>query len=173
MRDSEDSKSVEANRRRQSAGGEEGRSSAPLADGIGSREEREFDQRLNELLRRLPEAPISSNFTARVLRQAEQVARARKQHPWRVRWESLEDGLRSLGWASRLATGAAVVALVLLCSIHFRAAAREEMARSVVAVSNVAALPSWEVLVNFEAIQRLPEVPEARAVDVELLAALR
>ena len=125
------------------------------------------------MLRRLPEAPVSSNFTALVFRQAEQVVRARKQHPWRARWESFEDVLRSLGWASRLATGAAVVALMFLCSIQFRAAAREEMARSVVAVSNVAALPSWEVLVNFEAIQRLPEVPEARAVDIELLAALR
>ena len=153
--------------------GDDERSATSMAGGAGPNEEQEADRRLNELLRRLPEAPVSSNFTALVLRQAEQVTRARKQHPRRARWESFEDVLRSPGWTSRLATGAAVVALILLCSIQFRAAAREEMARSVVAVSDVAAGPSWEVLVNFEAIQRLPEVPEARAVDVELLAALR
>ena len=56
---------------------------------------------------------------------------------------------------------------------QYRISAREEVARSVAEVSRVAALPSLDVLMNFDAIKRLPEIPKDRQVDVELLAALK
>lgn len=173
MLGSENSESNKATRHGRLTPGEDTRFSAPPTDGAEHETDWENDLRLNHLLSRLPDAPVFSNFTARVLSQAEQVVRTRKQHPWLARWNWFAEALPSLGWAPQLAAGAAVVAVALFSFIQYRASARQEVARSVVAVSNVAALPSLDVLVNFEAIQRLPEVPKDRTVDVELLAALR
>ena len=105
---------------------------------------------LDELLRRLPEAPVSPIYGVG-FSQAEQVAR--EQHPGAR--ESFEDVLRSLG-GRRLATGAAVVALMFLLDSVPGGGEKKWPGASSPCRMQPAEL--FEMLVNFEAIQRLPEV---------------
>ena len=133
----------------------------------------EIEARLNRLLQRLPDAPLSSNFTARVLSQARLEAGNKAARLWIAGWEWFSDAVWATGAAPRLAVAAGVVFLSVLTVNQYRAFARAEVARSVAVVSNLAALPSVDVLMHFDAINRLPEIPQSREVDVELLAALK
>ncbi|MBI2948458.1 MAG: hypothetical protein HYY23_12510 [Verrucomicrobia bacterium] len=130
----------------------------------------EDEIRLNHLLHHLPDAPLPSNFTARVLSLAEQEADRRTPSALPGRWQSFTQVLLSMRWSARLAILSAIVAIGLVSVYQYQILARQEVARSVAEVSSVASLP-MDVLMNFEAIQRLPE--KSREVDVELLAALK
>jgi hypothetical protein len=130
----------------------------------------EDEVRLDHLLRRLPDAPLSSNFTACVLSQAAREASGRTPEASQARWPSFTETLLSWRWSARLAVASALVAVTLLSVHQYHVSARQEVARSVAEVSCVASLP-MDVLMNFEAIQRLPET--SREVDIELLAALK
>ncbi len=126
----------------------------------------EAEAGLNEVLGRLSDAPVPSNFTARVLqsiesgRAAELRRQRRKWQVWR-RWR----------WLPK----AAVVVVVLvagLVSYHHvvEVARRAEFRQSVAVVSQVASLPGPEALKDFDAILLSKPSPSA---DVGLLTALQ
>jgi hypothetical protein len=116
-------------------------------------------RRLRELLSRLPDAPVSSNFTARVLQaiEAEEIRRSR----WHL-----------MGWNWRIffpratvtAAAAGIVAVALYQ--HDISAQRQRLGHDVYVVASQP-MPSLEALKNFDAIQRMGQ--SARPDD-ELLA---
>jgi negative regulator of sigma E activity len=115
---------------------------------------------LRELLSRLPDAPVPSNFTARVMRAVElEELQAAQSRSWRWNWRAL---------MPRLAMVAVVVVVAGLTVQHYEIDAhREKIARSVELVANAQPLPSVEALNNFDAIQRMSQPVHA---DEELLA---
>jgi hypothetical protein len=127
----------------------------------------ETEATLNDLLGRLPAAPMPSNFTSRVLKAVELESRANERQIvgsriWRPRW------LPRLAFASVLIAAGAV-------SYHQgvvfrRASLAKSAAESAAMVSEVSSLPSPEVLTNFDAIYALNRTPPA---DEELLALLK
>lgn len=113
---------------------------------------------LNAFLRKLPDAPVPSNFTARVLQAVEREA-AGASHGWTWKWS----------WHSllpRVAVAAVVIGLGLISFQRYETAKRAEMVRSVVAVADVQSLLSPDDLKDLDAI-RLSSAP---AADQELLA---
>lgn len=119
---------------------------------------------LNAALRRLPDIPVPSNFTARVMQAvaAETAALERRDLGWA--W------LVRQRWLPRLAIGTAVAAAVLL-SIHtHRIAARARLGASVVLLSEAASLPAVDALADFDSIRTLGATPTA---DTELLTLLQ
>jgi anti-sigma factor RsiW len=126
----------------------------------------EAEERLNNLLNRLPDAPVSSNFTARVLRAVEREAEANgdaSTAPWH-------------GWLKSLLPRVAVAVAALVLGLGFygwhrhQVAQRAELARSLMAVSQVESLPPAAFLEDFDAIRRLGRRPP---VDEELLALMQ
>ena len=127
----------------------------------------EAEAGLNELLSRLPDAPVSSNFTARVLQSVEREAAARGRPPlagWAWGW-------RGLSWMPKAAAAMLVVGLSLLAYQRHQVVTRVRVAESLVAVADVRSLPTNpEILKDFEAIRRLSQTTRA---DEELLALLK
>ena len=124
----------------------------------------ENETALNEALGRLPDAPLSSNFTSRVLQsvQREQAAELRRSRRVRIGW------WRRLVW--RLGLACAIGAAGFFsCEQYYAAHLRAQVKQSIVAVSAVSSLPSAEILENFEAI-RLSGTP---AADEKLLSLLQ
>ena len=124
----------------------------------------ESEAALNEALCRLPDAPLSSNFTSRVLQavEREQAAKSRRSRRGRMVW------WRRLVWRLGLACliGAAGF---FFYEQSYAAHLRAQVKQSIVAVSKVSSLPSAEILENFEAI-RLSGTP---AADEKLLSLLQ
>src|SRR5690348_7085217 len=108
----------------------------------------ENETALNEALRRLPDAPLSSNFTSRVLQgiEREQAAEMRRSRRGRMVW------WRRLAWRFGLA-GIIGAAGFFSLEQYYAAHLRAEVRQSIVAVSAVSSLPSAEVLEDFEAIR--------------------
>jgi len=135
-----------------------------LAANPAARDDWEADAALSRVLDRLPDAPVPSNFTARILQVVEmENAMAQPTAPLRRPWL----------WHSllpKMAFAVAVVGLGLLSYHEARAMRRAQLARGVATVSGVASLPSPEVLKDFEAIRRLTAAPPP---DTELLALLK
>jgi anti-sigma factor RsiW len=123
------------------------------------------DAALDRLLQRLPAAPVSSNFTARVM-QAAQCAPARSG--WR-QWLAARFPAPGL-WLPRGALGAAMVCVGLLSFHCYQMEQRAQTARDLARVSRLAALPPMAWLKDFETIDRLNKVQVA---DDDLLAALQ
>ncbi|MFM2295209.1 MAG: hypothetical protein RLZZ350_1622 [Verrucomicrobiota bacterium] len=118
-----------------------------------------FDKQLDRVLRALPDRPVASNFTARVLQS---VALEARPAPARRSWFT--------AWLPRFAP-VALALVAALCTYAARTNARSaELARSVAAVTQVASLPSPEVLKDFDAVRCLNTQP---AADRELLALLQ
>jgi anti-sigma factor RsiW len=119
----------------------------------------ETETALSAALVRLPDAPVPSNFTARVLREIERNAAA--QHAPAGVWRR---------WWPRAAAGACAVVVAVVGLQFHQAASRATLARSVVAVSSVAPTLSPDALADYESIRRLSPAPGA---DTELLALLQ
>ena len=121
----------------------------------------EIESRLSEVLARLPDAPVPSNFTARVLQAIERESARPRATSWSWTWRVL---------VPRVAVAAVVVAFAGLwihryeLNVH-----RAALAKKVVLVAAVQPMPSVDALKNFNAIQRMSQ-PHA---DDELLALLR
>ena len=121
---------------------------------------------LNTALDGLPDMPVATNFTARVMQAVEREAASHRQHslPLRRFWQ----------WRPRWLPRAALAGLLLgagLFSYHeVRAARRAEMARSVATISSVPSLPSPQILKDFDAIWAMDPSPPA---DEELLMLLK
>jgi len=123
----------------------------------------EIESRLSEALARLPDAPMPSNFTARVLQAVEREgARPRATNwSWTWTWRVL---------VPRAAVAAVVIAFAGLgIHRHELNAYRATLARNVVLVAAAQPLPSVDALKNFNATQRMSQ-PRA---DDELLVLLQ
>ena len=120
---------------------------------------------LNEGLSRLPDAPVPSNFTARVLQAVEREAVAEVRRPqgnW-LTWLWLR-------WLPKAALAAVIVGAGLLSFHQIQAAHRKKLVESVAAVSAVSSLPGPDILKDFDAIRALDQAP---GPDEQLLAVLQ
>ena len=120
---------------------------------------------LNAGLARMPDAPVSSNFTARVMQAIEREAVAELRRP-RGNWLAW----LWLRWLPKAALAAVVVGAGLLSFHQVQTSHRKKLAESVAAVSAVSSLPSPEILKDFDAIRALNPAP---APDEQLLAVLQ
>ena len=115
-------------------------------------------QELRELLSRLADAPVSSNFTARVMQAVElEELQAARTRGWHWNWHSL--------LPRAAATATVVIAAGFAFYQHEIYNGRVEIAKNFVLVAN--ALPSVDALQNFDAIQRMSQPAHA---DEGLLA---
>ena len=114
---------------------------------------------LRGLLSRLPDAPVASNFTARVMRAVE-LEEARPSRRWNFsawNWHAL---------LPRLAVAMVVIAAAgLVFQRHETNTRREQLVKNVALVAS--AMPSVEALQNFDAIRRMSQPVHA---DEGLLA---
>lgn len=130
----------------------------------------ELDVRVTQSIGQLPNVPVSSNFTAQVLRRVER-AESRRQ----VKAGSGFGGVL-MRWVRPIAMSSALAFVGLLGYLQYQTSARVEFAESVATLSTAAAVPPLELLQNFEAIHQLSQVPrdeDLEQVDFELLAALQ
>ena len=125
----------------------------------------EAEAGLNAALGRLPDAPVPSNFTARVVQAVEREAVAELHRPqgnW-LTW------LRRR-WLPKAAFAVIVLGAGLLSYHEVQASYRKKLVQSVAAVSAVSSLPSPDILKDFDAIQALNASPTP---DEQLLTVLQ
>lgn len=130
----------------------------------------EMETALNQALRCLPEPPVSSNFTARVLQAARREAaaapgRGRRGPAWWV--ALLRDRWLPVRWLPGTALAAVLVVAALFSYHRFNFNRHQAMAQSLAAVAEISSLPSPAILKDFDAILALDDAPQA---DEELLA---
>lgn len=119
-------------------------------------------RQLRELLSRLPDAPLASNFTVRVMKAIEAIEAAEVR---RGRWGRLEWNWRI--FFPRVTVTAAAAGIVAVAFYqHDLHVQRQRLVDSVVVVASQP-MPSVEALRNFDAIQRMGETARP---DDELLA---
>src|SRR5258708_2051181 len=123
------------------------------------------EQHVSRALGALPDAPMSPNFPARVVAAVEREQGARPPAFSFVAWWQ-----RALPMP-RLAMAVVTVAVIGVSLWQYRVHERQNFAASVQALSAVAAVPSVDVLKDFDAIRRLGQLPASG--DDEVLAALR
>jgi hypothetical protein len=118
-----------------------------------------IQKEMRRLLARLPDAPVASNFTARVLQAVElEASRATRKSIFNWNWHAL---------LPRIAVASEVVLFAGLTFHHYELASqRTRLANDLVIVAETK-MPDMEALKNFDVIQRMSQ--PARA-DNELLA---
>lgn len=122
----------------------------------------EMESALNAALDRLPNVPVPSNFTARVLQAVEREAARHRGWSWNWNWHVL---------VPRVAFAAVVVAFTGLAIHHHEIySQRVAFAKSVALVTGGQPVPSPEALENFDAIRRMSQPQHA---DDELLALMQ
>jgi len=128
-----------------------------------ARDDWDAEAGLSEALGRLPDVPVPSNFTARVLGAVnlERSAAQRSAPKFGRIWE------RWVRWAAACAVILAALAAGLSFVERFKT---ERLANSIAEVSRVAPLPSPEILANFDVICALDRTP---APDEDLLKLLQ
>ena len=138
-----------------------------LARNPGAQAEWEMELRLTEAISHLPNAPVPSNFTARVLQAVEREAKAGSQRGPFWKWS-----FRFL--LPRTAAAAVVLGAGLLAYHEHTAtvAERAELAQSVRIVASVPSLPSPAILQDFDTIQKLGATANA-GPDRELLLLMK
>ena len=118
---------------------------------------------LRKLLSRLPDAPVASNFTTRVM-QAVELEESRRSRKWSF----------VFNWHAFLpratVTAVAVVFAGLAFHHHEIYSQRATLAKNVTLVAESQPLPSVEALKNFDVIQRMGQPQHA---DEELLALMQ
>ncbi len=130
----------------------------------------EEEMALSHLLQELPDAPLASNFTARVLQAVERDATRQRQAPEIFRWF----GLRRP--AQQCAVACLAVVLGVLGYWRYESVRRERMALALQRLaphfetpSTAVALTPDELWKNFDAINQLPQTQ----TDEELIAVLK
>ena len=123
----------------------------------------ELESRLSEMLAKIPDAPVASNFTARLM-QAVEREESRPARRWSFRWN----------WHALLPRVAVTAAVILFAGVTFRhyelTSQRTALAKNVALVAGSEPPPSVDVLDNFEAIRLMSQPVHA---DEELLALLQ
>lgn len=161
---------IETARRRVLSAAEQGRLDSLLAAAPAAWPDQDKELALTRLLAALPDAPLASNFSARVM-QAIDLAEAqagRESVPRSGGW-----WLRR--WFGRLAWTTAALVLSGFSWMQYQGWQRSETARSIQVITEVATVPSVAVLKDFDAIQSFASVPPTMDVqgDLELLNALQ
>jgi anti-sigma-K factor RskA len=122
-----------------------------------------FQNELSELLSRLPDAPVASNFTARVMQQID-LEESRRSRKWNF----------ILDWHAFLPRAAVATVAVLFAGLtlqhHELNVQRAALAKNVALVAESQPPPDVDALKNFDAIQRMGQPAHA---DEELLALLQ
>jgi hypothetical protein len=119
----------------------------------------DVQRQMRGLLARLPDAPVASNFTARVLQAIE------LEEKRRSRW-------RTMGWYWRVFVPRGAVAALLIGFAAFTfhehelVVQQQDLARNAALVASQQ-MPSMDALNNFDAIQRMSQTAHP---DDELLA---
>ena len=123
----------------------------------------ELESHLSEMLVKIPDAPVASNFTARLM-LAIDLEESRQSRRWSFNWN----------WRALLPRVAVAAAAVLFAGVTFHhyelTSQRTALAKNVALVAESQPLPSVDVLKNFDAIQRMGQPAHA---DEELLALLQ
>lgn len=122
----------------------------------------ELDLQLTRRLEQLPVAPVSSNFTARVMQAV--------LRPAPVQKASWFERLALPHWLPRYAIITALMVLVGLSFHQYQVLQHSRNARDLAQVTRVAALPEMDWLRDFETINRLSQVQVA---DNDLLTTLQ
>jgi anti-sigma factor RsiW len=140
-----------------------------LAQHPESRPDWDLEDRLSQALGKLPDAPVPSNFTARVLQAVERES-ATAPPP----------SASPMSWFLRNVLPRAAVAAVILGAGLFtyhehvdraqKAANRAEWVRGVKVVAGVSSLPGPEILQDFDTIRRMSATP---GPDPELIALMK
>ena len=122
------------------------------------------EARLTEALTRLPDAPVASNFTSRVLAAIDlderQTVRTQSRSAWN--WRAL---------FPRFAVACAVLMFAGISIQHYEVSAqRYALVKNVAMVATSRPMPSVDALENLDAIQRMGQSSHA---DGELLADLQ
>ena len=134
--------------RRRLSAAEEAELRAWLAAHPEARADWEVESGLNEALTQIPDAPVATNFTARVLKAIERETGGVARQPV-ARWS----------WRRLLpkAAGAAfVLGIAVFSYSEYRQSQRERIAEDLVMLSRVAGTPSPEVFArDFKAIRSL------------------
>jgi anti-sigma factor RsiW len=119
----------------------------------------EVELALSDALAKLPDASMPTNFAARVLREIErEEMRPASQRDWRWFWRSL---------VPRTAVAMLVIGGSFAGYHQYRDHQRKAVGKSLLAVAEVKSMPTTDVLMNFDAIQKLNTESVA---DQELLA---
>lgn len=123
---------------------------------------------LNQLLEELPEAPVSSNFTTRVIQAARLEAAARERQR---RW-NMPLWMRISNWLPKAAVAGLAVGLILSFGYHqHQVNTRVTLARNVAQLSGAVSASDPELMQDFEPIRQLSNSqPKA---DVELIALMK
>jgi len=134
--------------------------------GLRAHPELELEARLTDALTGLPNAPVPSNFTARVL-DAIELEEARSARPAKV-------SASHWGWRlllPRLAVTAAVLFFAGYGFQYYQAGLqRADLIKNLSTVASTTAVPSPDALNNFDTIQNMSQSGRA---DTELLVALQ
>jgi len=118
-----------------------------------------IQKELRQLLARLPDVPVASNFTARVMQAVErEESRAARRSIFNWNWHAL---------LPRLAVASAVVLFAGLTFHHYERASQRRTLASHVALVAETQMPDVDALENFDVIQRMSQPAHA---DNELLA---
>lgn len=124
--------------------------------------ELELEARLTEALSQIPDAPVPSNFTARVLHAVEREEVLTARRGWHWNWHSL---------LPRVAVAAAILIFAGLSLQRYETHAhRVQLAKNVAMITARQPMPSLDALENLDVIQRMGASAHA---DGELLAALQ
>jgi len=155
---------LELSWRRKLTVAEETRLRAWLAAHPEAESDWEAETALNQALARSHDLAVSTNFTARVLEavRLEEAAVSRGRAAGRL-WLRLR-------WLPKAALAALIVGAGLVSYQNHQLTKRKALALSVAAVSDVASLPSPDILEDFDAVRALKQTPPA---DVDLLALLK
>jgi anti-sigma factor RsiW len=125
----------------------------------------EAETALTDALHRMPDVPVATNFTARVLQEVEREARSAARASKGPGWQP------SKRWIPRIALASVALAIGLFSMQQIRANYTAKLVRSVEVVSKVSSLPSPAILKDFDAIERL--TPQPAAPDEQLLSLLQ
>lgn len=172
MSDAEYQRLLEASWRRELTPDEQACLQTRLAGRPEAQADWQAEVALNGVLRKLPDAPLASNFTARVVRavEAEQARRVRRS-PLAAWWED---------WAGVFAPKAAWAAVALLLGLaafqQYHFVNRTSIAHDLAKIPVSATLPSPDILRDFDSIQELSHLAVAtggtQVSDKDLLTAL-
>ena len=130
-----------------------------------ARAEWEGEVALTGAVAHLREPVVPTNFTTRVLEAVRAEQRSAGQSNG-----GLAGWWRRFGWRPRIAVLGGATALVAVVMVQHRIHVQQEVVLSVRTLSPAAVVPSIEWLSDFDAIQKLGQVPPT---DEDLLAALR